>query len=91
MEDMDALGCRRPDVLTRVSEYMPEIVAYAQRIIDNGMAYASNGSVYFDTSSFRCGPASQSVRVCVYGYGGRVVVCIWALVTGIAHAWRRHS
>ena len=50
---MDALGCRRPDVITRVSEYMPEIVSYVQRIIGNGMAYASNGSVYFDTQAFR--------------------------------------
>ncbi|EFJ42920.1 hypothetical protein VOLCADRAFT_66444 [Volvox carteri f. nagariensis] len=56
LEDMDALGCRRPDVLTRVSEYMPEIVNYVQRILDNGMAYVSNGSVYFDTQNFRaCG------------------------------------
>ncbi|KAG2442848.1 hypothetical protein HXX76_002927 [Chlamydomonas incerta] len=56
LEDMDALGCRRPDVLTRVSEYIPEILEYVTRIIGNGMAYASNGSVYFDTQNFRsCG------------------------------------
>lgn len=27
---MDALGVRRPDVLTRVVEYMPEIISYVQ-------------------------------------------------------------
>lgn len=52
---MDALGCRRPDVTTRVSEYMDEIVSYVSGIITNGMAYEANGSVYFDTNSFRCG------------------------------------
>jgi cysteinyl-tRNA synthetase len=52
-EDMEALGVRRPDVLTRVVEFMPEIVAYVQRIVDNGMGYESNGSVYFDTVKFR--------------------------------------
>lgn len=52
-EDMDALGCRRPDVMTRVSEYMSEIVEYIQTIMDNNMAYEGNGSVHFDTQAFR--------------------------------------
>lgn len=56
MEDMTALRCRPPSVLTRVSEYIPEIIQYVQRIVDNGMAYEANGSVYFDTAKFRsCG------------------------------------
>jgi cysteinyl-tRNA synthetase len=36
MEDMDALGVVRPDVVTRVSEFVPQIVAYIQAIIDKG-------------------------------------------------------
>jgi len=51
-EDMQALGVKPPSVLTRVSEYMPDIVDYVKKIIDNGFAYASNGSVYFDTAKF---------------------------------------
>jgi len=42
----------RPCVLTRVSEYIPEIVDYIERIIVNGLAYESNGSVYFDVNGF---------------------------------------
>ena len=26
LQDMESLGCLRPDVLTRVSEYVPEII-----------------------------------------------------------------
>ena len=49
---MARLRVRPPDTLTRVTEYVPEIVAFVQRIIDNGYAYESEGSVYFDTGAF---------------------------------------
>ena len=32
------LQVRPPDVLTRVTEYMPQIVAFVQKIIDNNFA-----------------------------------------------------
>ncbi|XP_015281381.1 PREDICTED: cysteine--tRNA ligase, cytoplasmic, partial [Gekko japonicus] len=51
-KDMAALNVLPADVLTRVSEYVPEIVDFVQRIVDNGYGYVSNGSVYFDTMKF---------------------------------------
>ncbi|CAL8362107.1 unnamed protein product [Gadus morhua 'NCC'] len=50
--DMAALNVLPPDVLTRVSEYVPEIVDFVKKIVSNGYGYESNGSVYFDTSKF---------------------------------------
>eukprot|EP01114_Cavostelium_apophysatum_P001070 TRINITY_DN1091_c0_g1_i2.p1 TRINITY_DN1091_c0_g1~~TRINITY_DN1091_c0_g1_i2.p1 ORF type:complete len:237 (-),score=53.18 TRINITY_DN1091_c0_g1_i2:110-727(-) len=52
MEDMKDLKVQAPDVLTRVSEYVPEIVSYIEQIVKNGFAYDSNGSVYFDVNAF---------------------------------------
>ncbi|XP_076179076.1 cysteine--tRNA ligase, cytoplasmic isoform X2 [Ptiloglossa arizonensis] len=50
--DMDALNVLRPNVLTRVSEYVPEIIAFIEKIIENGLAYESNSSIYFDVATF---------------------------------------
>lgn len=52
-EDMTALGVKEPDVVTRVTEFVPQIVDYIKGIIDNGYGYESNGSVYFDTHGFK--------------------------------------
>jgi cysteinyl-tRNA synthetase len=55
MEDMAVLGVRQPDVLTRVTEYVPRIVDYISQIVSKGLAYESNGSVYMDIDAFRQG------------------------------------
>ena len=40
------------DAITRVSDYVPEIVAYIEAIQANGFCYEAGGSVYFDTAAF---------------------------------------
>jgi cysteinyl-tRNA synthetase len=52
LSDMKSLGIKTPDALTRVTEYVPEVVAMCERIIANGYAYESEGSVYFDVAAF---------------------------------------
>ncbi|SCU96842.1 LADA_0H03026g1_1 [Lachancea dasiensis] len=52
-KDMAALNVLPPTITTRVSEYVPEIVEFVKKIVDNGYAYAAkDGSVYFDTAKF---------------------------------------
>jgi len=53
VEDMFSLGVPLPDMVTRVSEFIPEILTYIQGLVEKGVAYASNGSVYFSTSAFQ--------------------------------------
>uniref|UniRef100_A0A673K1U6 Cysteine--tRNA ligase, cytoplasmic n=1 Tax=Sinocyclocheilus rhinocerous TaxID=307959 RepID=A0A673K1U6_9TELE len=62
-KDMEALNVLPPDVLTRVSEYVPEIVAFVKGIVDNGYGYESNGSVYFDTAKFDSCPAHSYAKL----------------------------
>lgn len=52
VEDMISLGVQPPDIVTRVSEYVPEIITFIKTLVDKGIAYPSNGSVYFDTGEF---------------------------------------
>ncbi|CAL9702111.1 unnamed protein product [Knipowitschia caucasica] len=61
--DMDALNVLPPDVLTRVSEYVPEIVEFVQKIVKNGYGYESNGSVYFDTAKFDGSPLHSYAKL----------------------------
>jgi cysteinyl-tRNA synthetase len=47
LNDMEALNVRAPNVLLRVTEHIPEILAYISRIIENGNAYVKPHGVYF--------------------------------------------
>ena len=51
-DDMKALNVETPDVITRVSEFVPEIINYIKKLESNGYAYRSNGSVYFDIEKY---------------------------------------
>ena len=56
-EDMDRLGCERPDVEPRVTTHMPEIVTMVQQILDRDRAYVAPGEfggqdVYFSVDNF---------------------------------------
>jgi len=52
-QEMDALGCLRPHVVTRVTEHVQsDLVPYIERLVENGMAYTAENGLYFDVRAF---------------------------------------
>jgi cysteinyl-tRNA synthetase len=47
-----ALGCLPPDVEPRATGHVPEMIVLMRRLISSGHAYAAEGDVYFDVSSY---------------------------------------
>jgi cysteinyl-tRNA synthetase len=47
-EDMDSLGIGRPDREPKATEYIPKMIAFIEKLIERGCAYATGGDVYFD-------------------------------------------
>jgi cysteinyl-tRNA synthetase len=51
-EDLDTLGIERAEHYPRASEHIPEMIDIARRLVDNGLTYTSQGSLYFRISAF---------------------------------------
>jgi len=62
-KDMAALNVLPADFITRVSDYVPEIVEFTKKIIDQGLAYEAQGSVYFDVAKFNNSPGHRYAKL----------------------------
>lgn len=51
--DIGKVGCLQPDVEPRVSDHIGEIIALIERLVSQGVAYASEGDVYFAVKAFQ--------------------------------------
>ncbi len=53
LDDMGALGAMEPDEAPRATEYIPEMVAMIEELIEKGHAYAAEGHVLFAVDSWK--------------------------------------
>ena len=51
-EDFDALGNERPEITPRATHHIPEMVKIISKLLENGHAYESDGSIYYRISAF---------------------------------------
>ena len=51
-EDFDALGIERPEVTPRATHHIGEMIDIIQKLIENGRAYESDGSIYYRIAAF---------------------------------------
>ncbi len=52
-EDCQALGTLPPDIEPRATQYIDDIIAMVERLVEKGLAYqGSNSDVYYDVSAF---------------------------------------
>ncbi len=50
--DMDRINIARPNIAPRATAHLIEMIDLIQKLLENGHAYESSGSVYYDISTF---------------------------------------
>jgi len=51
-QDIAKLNIKKPDVVPRATQHIPEIIEAIETLVEKGYAYASDGDVYFDVTKF---------------------------------------
>jgi cysteinyl-tRNA synthetase len=72
VEDTDGLGLGRPDVEPRATETIPQIIELIGELEERGLAYASDGDVYYRVSAFPGYGALSGQRVDELVAGARI-------------------
>lgn len=52
LEDFDALGNERPEIIPRATHHIPEMIEIISTLLENGHAYESDGSIYYRIAAF---------------------------------------
>lgn len=50
LKDMDRLNINKPEIITKATENIPQMIEYVEDILRNGYAYETSKGIYFDIS-----------------------------------------
>jgi cysteinyl-tRNA synthetase len=72
--DFDALGLERPEVAPRATHHIAEMIDIIAKLLENGRAYESGGSIYYRISAFPDYGKLSKINFAgnIAGAGGRV-------------------
>lgn len=50
LTDFDRLNIDRPEIICKATEHIPEMLAFVEKLMENGYAYETSTAIYFDVS-----------------------------------------
>lgn len=74
LEDMGKLNIDRPEIITKATENIPQMIEYVQKILENGYAYETSKGIYFDISKLDKYPVLSNRKLDDQIAGARVDV-----------------
>lgn len=74
LKDLDRLNIDRPEIITKATDNIEQMIEYVQDIIRNGYAYETSKGIYFDISKLDKYPVLQNRKIDEQIAGARVEV-----------------
>ncbi len=74
LDAVDRLNILRPNISPRASAYIPEQIEAIKNLVEKGIAYEINGSVYFDISKFSKYGKLSGKKIYEQKIGARVAI-----------------
>ncbi len=68
-EDMTRLNVSKPDRMPHATHFIRQMIEMVEKLVEKGLAYEANGSVYFDVAEYQRRGESGACASCI-PYGG---------------------
>ena len=72
LEDLEKLNVSKPEIICRATEHIKDMEEYVQKIIENGYAYETKDTIYFDTSKLDKYGVLSNIKIDEQKAGARV-------------------